>query len=68
MTLNLNFWQSINVKVDKKVKKGAKPNDIAILVSLINKSTFIGLKDVTAILTMYKTGIRLNNIVISYIK
>jgi len=43
------------VKVDKKVIKGAKPNDIAILMSLIDKSTFIGLRDVTAILTMYKT-------------
>lgn len=60
--LNLNFWQSINVKVDKKVKKGAKPNDIAILVSLIDKSTVIGLRDVTAILTMYKTGIRINTL------
>lgn len=60
--LNLNFWQSINVKVDKKVKKGAKPNDIAILVSLIDKTTFIGLRDVTAILTMYKTGIRINTL------
>lgn len=57
-----NFWQSINVKVDKKVKKGTKPNDIAILVSLIDKSTFIGLRDATAILTMYKTGIRINTL------
>lgn len=60
--LKVNFWHSINVKVDKKVKKGAKPNDIAILISLIDKSTFIGLRDVTAILTMYKTGIRINTL------
>ncbi|KGR91359.1 integrase [Ureibacillus massiliensis 4400831 = CIP 108448 = CCUG 49529] len=60
--LSMNFWKSINVKVDKKVKKGAKPNDIAILVSLIDKSTFIGLRDVTAILTMYKTGVRINTL------
>lgn len=50
------------MKVDKKVKKGAKPNDIAILVSLIDKTTFIGLRDVTAILTMYKTGVRINTL------
>lgn len=50
--LKVNFWHSINVKVDKKVKKGAKPNDIAILISLIEKNTFIGLRDATAILTM----------------
>lgn len=60
--LSSNFWQSINVKVDKKVKKGTKPYDIAILVSLIDKSTFIGLRDATAILTMYKTGIRINTL------
>lgn len=60
--LSSKFWQSINVKVDKKVKKGAKPNDIAILLSLIDKSTFIGLRDATAVLTMYKTGIRINTL------
>lgn len=60
--IKVNFWKSINVKVDKKVKKGAKPNDIAILVSLIHKNTFVGLRDVTAILTMYKTGIRINTL------
>lgn len=60
--VHVNYWQSINVKVDKKVKKGAKPNDIAILVSLIDKNTFIGLRDVAAILTMYKTGIRINTL------
>jgi len=31
-------------------------------MSLIDKSTFIGLRDVTAILTMYKTGIRINTL------
>lgn len=56
------FWQSINIKVDKKVKKGAKPNDIQVLLSLIDTSTFIGLRDVSAILTMYKTGIRINTL------
>ncbi|MEK8199129.1 tyrosine-type recombinase/integrase [Lysinibacillus sp. FSL M8-0134] len=60
--LTINFWQSVNVKVDKKVKKGAKPNDIAVLISLIDKNTFVGLRDVTAILTMYKTGIRINTL------
>ncbi|MDN4493597.1 tyrosine-type recombinase/integrase [Ureibacillus aquaedulcis] len=59
---NSKFWQTINVKVDKKVKKGAKPNDIQVLLSLIDSSTFIGLRDATAILTMYKTGIRINTL------
>ncbi|WP_368044764.1 tyrosine-type recombinase/integrase [Lysinibacillus sphaericus] len=62
MVINQSIWQSINVKVDKKVKKGAKPNDIQVLLSLIDTSTFIGLRDVAAILTMYKTGIRINTL------
>ena len=29
----VNYWHSMNLKVDnKKVKKGAKPNDIPILI------------------------------------
>lgn len=59
---NSKFWQTINVKVDKKVKKGANPNDIHLLISLIDSSTFIGLRDITAIFTMYKTGIRINTL------
>jgi len=60
--IGVNYWHSINVKVDKKVKSGANPNDIAVLISLIDKTTFIGIRDVTAILTMYKTGIRINTL------
>lgn len=57
---NSKLWQTINVKVDKKVKKGVKPSDIQILISLIDASSFIGIRDIAAILTMYKTGIRIN--------
>lgn len=56
------FWHSINIKVDKKVKQGAKANDIQLLLSLIDMSTFTGLRDATAIITMYKTGIRINTL------
>ncbi len=56
------FWQSINVKVDKKVKKGTKPSDIQVLLSLIDMDTFTGLRDATAIMTLYKTGIRINTL------
>lgn len=57
-----NCWSQINVKIDKKVKKAAKADDIAVLLSLIDSGTFIGLRDITAILTMYKTGIRVNTL------
>ncbi|WP_313891667.1 site-specific integrase [Psychrobacillus sp.] len=56
------FWQMVTVKVDKKVKKGADEKDIQILLSLLDLNTFIGLRDAVAILTMYKTGIRINTL------
>ncbi len=56
------FWKSINIKVDKNVKKGAKSDEINILLSLIDLNTFIGLRDTVAILTLYKTGIRIGTL------
>lgn len=52
------FYKNIVIKVDKKVNKGANPHDLAILISLIDTTRFIGFRDVVAILTLYKTGIR----------
>lgn len=56
------FWQDINIKVDKKVKKGTKPDDVNILLSLLNLNTFIGLRDAVAVLVLYRTGVRINTL------
>lgn len=56
------FWQDINIKVDKKVKKGASEKDIQMLLSLLDLNTFIGLRDAVAVMTIYKTGIRINTL------
>ena len=56
------YWKSINIKVDKNVKKGATSNEIQILLSLVDLNTFIGLRDAVAIITLYKTGIRINTL------
>lgn len=56
------FWANIQIKVDKKVKTGANENDLNILLSLLDTSTFIGLRDAVAILTLYKTGVRINTL------
>lgn len=56
------FWKSINIKVDKNVKKGATSNEIQILLSLLDLNSFIGLRDAVAIITLYKTGIRINTL------
>ena len=56
------FWSTINIKIDKKVKKDAKANDIEMLIQLIDQNTFIGFRDTVAILTLYKTGIRIQTL------
>ena len=51
-----------SIKIDKEVKKSAKANDVDILLSLLDKNTFIGFRDTVAILTLYRTGIRIRTL------
>lgn len=60
--IEYKFWRTIQIKIDKKVKPGAKENDVEILLWLIDKSTFIGFRDTVAILLMYKSGIRIRTL------
>lgn len=56
------FWSTIQIKLDKQIKKGAIANDVEKLIELIDQNTFIGFRDTVAILTMYKTGIRIQTL------
>ena len=56
------YWSFIQIKIDKHVKKGAKESDIGILLSLLDKNTFIGFRDTVAILTLFKTGVRIRTL------
>jgi len=60
--LKEKFWSYIQIKIDKEVKKSAKANDVDILLSLLDKNTFIGFRDTVAILTLYRTGIRIRTL------
>lgn len=60
--LPMKFWLSINIKVDKNVKKGSTRNEIEVLLSLLDTTTFVGLRDAVAVLTMYQCGIRINTL------
>ena len=60
--LKVKFWNTINIKVDKHIKKAPSVNDIEVLLSLLDLNTFIGLRDCVAILTLYRTGIRINTL------
>ncbi|WP_342474524.1 hypothetical protein NST32_13195 [Bacillus sp. FSL L8-0215] len=56
------FWHGINIKVDKQVKKDAKKNDVMVLLALLDLNSFIGLRDAVAVLTLYRTGVRINTL------
>ncbi|WP_150284755.1 site-specific integrase [Rummeliibacillus sp. TYF-LIM-RU47] len=53
------FWRNINVKVDQQIKEGATDKDIEMLMSILDFNTFLDLRNGTAVLLMYKTGIRI---------
>lgn len=56
------FWKNIKVKVDAPIKEASNEQDLALLVSLLDKSTFTGLRDSIAIVLLYKTGIRIKTL------
>lgn len=60
--IEFKFWRTIQIKIDKKVKTGAKENNVEILLSLIDKTRFIGFRDTVAIMLMYRTGIRIRTL------
>lgn len=56
------FWKDIKIKVSKKVKQAAEEKELEILLSLIDTSTFIGWRDVTILLLLYRSGIRIHTL------
>lgn len=58
MWLTNPFWRNISVKVSTPVKKGAEERDVMLVLSLLDLTDFVQLRDATAILTLYQTGIR----------
>ncbi|MFD2213745.1 tyrosine-type recombinase/integrase [Metabacillus endolithicus] len=57
------FWRPINIKVDNIVKEGAAERDVKVLLSVLNLNDYVQLRDATAALLMFKTGLRINTIV-----
>jgi len=57
------YWKNIKVKVDKNVPKWTTEEDILLLLSVLDLNDFVQLRDATAALLMYKTGIRINTVV-----
>lgn len=60
--LTERFWRSIKIKVDTPVKEGAAEKDVMLLLSLLDLTDFVQLRDAVAILTLHQTGIRLGTV------
>lgn len=60
--LESKFWNSIRIKVDNPVKEGATDREIQILLSMLDLTDFVQLRDAAAILLMYQTGIRVGTL------
>ncbi|MFG3610971.1 tyrosine-type recombinase/integrase [Rummeliibacillus stabekisii] len=60
--IQTKFWKNIKIKVDKKVKKPTSEEELSILLSLLDTSTFVGFRDTVAVLLIYKTGIRIRTL------
>ncbi|MDT0161855.1 site-specific integrase [Bacillus sp. AG4(2022)] len=60
--IDTNFWTDIKIKVDSPVKAGATDREITILLSMMDLTKFVELRDAAAILIMYQTGIRVGTL------
>lgn len=58
-----NFWKDVRIRVDTKIKLPADEKQLSILLSLLDMTNFIQFRDAVAILTIYKTGIRMNTLI-----
>ena len=61
--LTEKFWKGIRLKVNKKTQQNANENELEVLLSLIDTTKWIGFRDVTALLLLYRTGIRIQTLV-----
>ncbi|QGG52621.1 tyrosine-type recombinase/integrase [Lysinibacillus pakistanensis] len=56
------FWRSVNIKVDTEIKEGATDEDVNLLLSVLDYTKFLDLRNATAILLMYRCGLRIGTI------
>jgi integrase/recombinase XerD len=60
--ITVNYWRNVRIKVDNPVKEGATEREIRMLLSFLDLTKFVELRDATAILLMYQTGIRIGTL------
>lgn len=60
--ITVNFWNNIKIKVDSPVKEGATDREIKLLLTMLDLTRFVELRDAAAILIMYQTGVRVGTL------
>jgi integrase/recombinase XerD len=61
--IDRKFWDDVKIKVDIPAKEGATDRDLHMLLSMLDLSDFVQLRDAVAALTMYQTGLRVGTVV-----
>ncbi|WP_170061393.1 tyrosine-type recombinase/integrase [Rummeliibacillus pycnus] len=59
---NNKFWRSVNVRVDTEIKEGATDEDVNFILSLLDYTKFLDLRNAVAILMMYRCGLRIGTL------
>lgn len=60
--IKAKFWNYIKIKADRPVKEGATDREIKVLLSILDLTNFIELRDAAAVCCMYQTGIRVGTL------
>jgi len=61
--IQYKFWSHINIKVDTKIKEGTSEDEVYQALSHLDFTKYLDLRNGTAILLIYKTGIRVSTLV-----
>jgi len=59
---NTKFWVNVKIKVDEPIKEGATDDDVNLLLSILDFTNYLDLRNACAILLMYKCGLRIGTI------
>lgn len=56
------YWKNVNIKVDYVIKEGATDADVNLLLSVLDYTNYLDLRNATAILLAYHCGLRIGTI------
>lgn len=60
--IKFKYWKNIKIRVDTAIKEGATDDEVNLLLSVLDYSKFLDLRNACAILLMYRAGLRIGTI------